>query len=428
MRLLRGFGLFVAIACLVWVGVLWHWQATRRDMSTEDILLYLGALPVTLFVLALASVWAWRGASARLAASPGAATAPAAASVPDAGEAQARQATVQMLTAQAACGAGAALDELIEAAASGNPRPALDESLRDAQGLPVMAARCASLKTDEVERQLASLSVTAAEPPAEALLRAMALLEPLLSATSDSLAAWSDRLAPARRAGTAPAPLPHRVRVLSAWPAGLSDAHRALADGWLAERLRAHTDGVVAADAWLPQPGTACSGPELWLEADRLLATLAHEDHDDIVLLAACHSDLNVTTVARLDEARDLFCAAQPKGVIPGEGAAVLVLAGPAWPPAKPDGPPAPHLHRAAVARRDKAVDAAGRVSADLAGELLRQALAVASVAAAGTAGLASDADQHSARGPEVHAAALEHLPHLDAGEDHRTLCNDHRT
>ena len=41
-------GLLIATTCLVWVAVLWHWQVTHRDMSSRDILVYLGALPLNL--------------------------------------------------------------------------------------------------------------------------------------------------------------------------------------------------------------------------------------------------------------------------------------------------------------------------------------------------------------------------------------------
>mgnify|MGYP003341791578 CR=1 FL=1 len=70
MRIFKGLGLFIAIACAVWVGVLWQWQATRRDMSVEDIVVWLGLLPLTLFVLVILARWAVAGALRRAAARP----------------------------------------------------------------------------------------------------------------------------------------------------------------------------------------------------------------------------------------------------------------------------------------------------------------------------------------------------------------------
>lgn len=429
MQLIRGLGLLVAIACLVWVGVLWRWQSTQRDMSADDILLYLGALPVTLFVLVLASGWAWRGVAQRAAATaeaaPAAGAAPAHCSAGTTAEEAERHATVQLLAAHVASGAGASLDETLDSVAAGAPRPALDDGLRDAQGLPVMAARAKGLEVEATAQRLAALALSEGrdiEPMSESTLRAMALLAPVLGAVVDDLAAWSERLRPRRPQAGAPADTPRRVRVLPVWPGSMSTAQRHSADAWLMTTLQAQATGLVAAGAWVLRPGLACSGPELWLETERLLSLLERDGQDDLVLVTACHSDLDAPTIDLLDNAGKLFGARHPKGVIPGEGAAALVLAGPLWPPAAPDAPPSPHVHRAAIARRDKPVDAAGRVSAELAGELLRQSLVAAQAEATSAAGLACDADQHSPRGAEMHGAALAELSHLEPGDDHCTV------
>ncbi|KQP12617.1 hypothetical protein [Pseudorhodoferax sp. Leaf267] len=424
MQLLRGLGLFVAITCLVWVGVLWHWQATQRDMSPQDILLYLGALPVTVFVLGVASAWALRGVSTRTATASARSDLPSAAtSTPT--SAEAGHDRVQLLLAHAVSGAGGTVDDVLQAAQAGAPRPVLDTELHDAQGLPVLVARVGEVDAASLAQELESLQAGLVGPASvaasldDATFRALALLTTQLEPTIDALAAWPERLGrPAETLRHTAAAVRTRVRVLVAWPAGTSEAQRALLQAWLDTWLRTHAEGVVAPDAWLLHATTAGSGPELWLEADRLLAAMAREEQDDLVLLAACHSDLDAASIERLEEAGALFCATQPKGCIPGEGAAVLVLAGAHWPPAKADAPFAPHLHRAAIGRRDKAVDAAGRVGSELAQELLRQSLAAAGVEAGTLAGLASDADQHSARGPEMYGAMLAQLPDLDVGED----------
>ena len=60
--LLKGAALFVAVACLVWIIVLWRWRATQRDMDSGDIVLYLAILPIVVFGLVLAARWAVGGA------------------------------------------------------------------------------------------------------------------------------------------------------------------------------------------------------------------------------------------------------------------------------------------------------------------------------------------------------------------------------
>ena len=434
MRIFKGLGLFIAIACAVWVGVLWQWQATRRDMSVEDIVVWLGLLPLTLFVLVLLARWAVAGALRRAAARP-----PAAGAAP-AGEAAAandeRQATLQLLAAELSVAPAASAADLLAAAQQGKPRPSLHPRLRDGQGLPVITACVPDVELAPVDAELAPLlaALRAARPewqgrsPSERLRRALALLADPLQRAVTALRPWAEALAgsaaeaapPASARASAPPPEPARVRVLVAWPEGSDPFEVELATRWLVRQLAQAGQGVVAPARWQMQPATAASGPQLLLEADQLLAALRREGRADPVLLAACHSDIHPAAVERLDAAQRLFSANTPKGRIPGEGAAVLLLAGAAW-PANPaaDAPP-PALHRPAVGQRDKSIDAPGRSNSALAAELLQQAAAAAHLEPAAVQALASDADQHTARGPELFGAMLERLPHLDASEDLR--------
>ena len=72
--------------------------------------------------------------------------------------------------------------------------------------------------------------------------------------------------------------------------------------------------------------------------------------------------------------------------------------------------------------RRDKSVDAPGRVSSEMVSQAMTQALAAARLGADAVAALACDADQHSARGAELFGAALALLADLDSVEDMRLL------
>lgn len=291
--------------------------------------------------------------------------------------------------------------------------------------MPVISARAQDVDVSIIAREMASVQTECDREagwvgtPSDAMLRALSLLAAQLESVIEDLSPWSDRLrASTGHLGRMGPQSPVRIRVLVAWPVGLSHAERELAQAWLDGWLRSHAESVVAPDAWMQHPTMASSGPELWLEADRLLAALADEGLNDLVLLGACHSDLDAAVIRRLSDAEALLCATRPKGIIPGEGAAVLVLAGPTWSAAKPGVPSVAHLHRAVVARRDKAIDASGRVNAELASQLLCQSLAVAQLEADVVAGLASDADQHSPRATEMFDAALACLPAIDAAGD----------
>lgn len=449
--LVKGVALFVAVTCVVWIAVLWRWSATARDMNTQDIVVYLGLLPLAVFALAVLLRWAWQSAVQRQAAAAATAaaqaTANASGSTPggsaDTAEAAERHATVQLLAAHLVCAAGSSPAELVSAAKDGKPRPALDAELRDDEGLPVFTARIADLDLAALEplleAHLGALRTRQAESaewaewnekgPSEHTLRALAALREPLGRAVDALLPWAARFEPKKLTDnargkpdtTAPG---RRIRVLLNWPADWTPFEQALADAVAAECLGTR-DGALPAACFVITSHTG-SGEELLLHADRLLQTLARDGHDEPVIVAACHSAISEDAIAALERSSSLFHAQRrPNGRMAGEAAAVLVLANASWPAAADaaalDAPPQ-HLHRPALLRRDKSVEAAGRVGSDIVQQAITQALLAARVEAATVTALACDADQHTARSAELHVGAQTRLPQLDAPEDLRVI------
>jgi hypothetical protein len=441
----KGVALLVAITCVVWIAVLWRWQATHRDMSVEDIVIYLGALPLVAFGFALALRWAWRGAAdkqaARAAAQADASQAKAAgvaAAQADSSQDDARRhATVQLLAAHAACACGHSAEEVLAAAQEGKPRPEPNQELPDPSGQPVVCARMVDLDVQAlsppIEPMVQAVRAKDAQwakldPPVHVLRALAALAEPLARCVA-SLLPWAERLgapqpnaaAPAARHDDAKGSTPqHLIRVLVAWPSSWTAFDQEVALGWV-RLVLTEASGTPIPASRFAVGGQAGTGEELLLKADQLLQTLERERREDIVLVAACHSDLSEDAIALLDEQQRLFSAqTRPKGAMPGEGAAALVLAPATWPSAADQDEPAIHLHRPAVMRRDKSIEAAGRVSSDQVQQALTQALAASRVPAADIGALVCDADQHSARGTELFGATLSALAHLDPTEDMR--------
>lgn len=443
-RVLKFAALFVAIACLTWILVIARWRSVGRVVDAGDLVLWLVVLPVLLFALVLAGRWAVRGALARQAARDAAAvaaTTPAAASPARTAAASADVAASPWLLLHAGLqtAAGSDAQGLLAAIEAGAPRPKPDARLRDRDGLPVVSARIESLETAPIDDALAaaaeagsgdvgdaadaSVAVALAfeRRAAERVVRALSALDPLLEDAVPRLAR-----------------VPGTVRVLAAWPADWDDAACQRAQRWLEARLPRPTASPSMAKApatrWMLQAQRR-TGAELLEAATRLLDPLQREGRADPVVLLACHSDLDDTALRQLDAARRLFHSSrQPRVPMPGEGAALLVLAATAatsgaapahdGEPVVP--PPLARLHRPAVARRVADIDAPGRVTADDALALVRQVLAHANATPESVAALASDADQHTARATELFAVTLDLLPALDAGDDLRlagTLC-----
>ena len=446
-RFFKGAALFALIACGVWIAVLWRWQATTRDISTRDIVMYLGLLPLTLFIFALMLRWAWAGVSEKAVQADAADAAKASAGVPSSAAAHAedaaRHATVQLLAAHIVGAAGASASDLQSAAKDGEPRPALDAVLRDEEGLPIMTARIADLDLAAVEAQLPPLlAATQAKRaewaelvPGEHIIRALAALASAVAAAVESLLAWPAQFAtdPGSSSATGASiaatdadtdterARERRVRVLLGWPVDWSgfeqELGRAFVADWLAER-----GGDVIPAARFAITVHAGTGEDLLIHADRLLQTLAREGRDDPLIVAAAHSAIGANAIEAMERAGTLFGSKRPKARVPGEAAAALLVAGADW-PASPDADgPLPHLHRPVLLRRDKSVDAGGRINGKLVGEAILHALATARITAEGLAGLVCDADQHTARSAEFYGASVEHLPELDSTEDLRLM------
>jgi hypothetical protein len=424
--LTKGIALFVAVVCLVWLGVLWRWDSTHRAMAVEDIIIYLGLLPVVVFGLLLLLRWSWRSAvvrqsaahSAEVAAAAalasGGAVAAAPAELPQA-EAAERHLRMQLLASAFTSACGSTGADVMQAVKEGRPSPEPDAELRDDDGLPVLCARLSDLPKLDFE---AALTTTQAKNDAFATQEHQEHVHRALAALSEPLAQMAMALSPWQAHFTADPQ--RRLRVVLAWPESWTEFEQAFADTWAQGWLQDNAPEF--ARPWLRvMHSQRQNGVATWRQVDQLMLAMAREKRDDPLLVAACHSDISTPAVDVLEREQRLFSAARHnKGQMPGEAAAVLLLAGAAWPgiPDRDDNAKPLQLHRAAFVQRDKSVDAEGRVASDVLQAALGQALTVAQVEPQQAMCLVSDADRHSARCLELMGASMAVLPHLDASLD----------
>jgi hypothetical protein len=456
----KGLALLVAVSCLAWISVLWHWRTSAHSPSTNDMLAYLVLLPLAGFGLVLLLRWGWRTAaewrasSAASAAAAQAAQAEAAATKAPPPEPPAPP--LQVLRAELRCACAEDVDALLRAAQAGKPLPVLDEELCHDDGLPIMSVRIAELPLDDTQALLESLASkisgqmggasadpSSAQPERQAdgpsgtpsggapvdadppaydgpelpahMVRALAALAAPLAKALQGLQPWWPLFDPGQQQPKQPE---RGVDLLLAWPATWPAADRALADAWVRAQLETASLGPIAHQS-VGVDSLAIGGVELWVEAQRRLREQRREGRQRALLLASAHSDLSEAAVAALARERRLFTPAQhPKGLMPAEGAAALLLAPHDW-PAAPDAPDAPvRLHPAAALQRDKSIEAAGSVSSQTLVDALAGAIQLAKLEPVNIAKLVCDADRHSQRGTELFGATLKVLPQLDAAED----------
>lgn len=407
-KLLKALALLVLLLCGSSLLMLWRWDAQGHQPSTGEALLYLLVLPLMLFACLLLLRWAWQavwlpGLAAAVAEPAAAAAAPPARSA----EEQARERTHPVLSAQLRLSAGSSASEVQDAVQSGKAAPGVDGELRGARGLPILAARMADLDPSALE---------ASWPDAErelgtATRRALAaLLEPLQRSADDihqALAAWTQEPAPSLRLLLQTGCAARESEAVAQWV----QQQLAEATGLPLERLRIE-----------PLPAAAEPAQALWQAADRLLTLLQRERSPDLLVLVAAHSHLAEDLVERWEAEGRLFDAErQPKGLMPGEGAAVLVLGPADWPVAG-DEPPLPHLHRPVLAQRDKSIEAAGKVGHQVLEGVLAQTLALGRCGVEALGSLVCDADRHGPRNTELFGAVLAHKLPLDPIEDMQLL------
>ena len=392
-------------------GAVWYWRAGQRTPDSTDLVLWLLVLPLAI----LAVLWLGRllfavlaGAPAAAAAAPDAAppaeaaTAPAAAPLP----------ALALVASALRSPHGDAAAELAAALAGGKAHPALDPELLDDDGYPQMSARAvladSAAEGEALRDQLITWLALNGHPGAafsDEQWRTLALASAVATELGERSAAHAKL---ADHGKQTPAPI---LQLLPLWPHGWQAAQYAQAGAWLAH--------LVGAAGWPPERIVVAPAEPLLDSGEALLRLAQHGGAARSPLLAivlAAGSNIGNTTLSQWSGAGSLFSARHPQGMIPGEGAAGLLLADSAQAALLGEGPHA-QLH-AASALRDASADGARRADPTMLHNLARQVLADGGTAPDTVALLVADTGHRNSRTMELMALAGAVLPQLDAGED----------
>lgn len=435
--------LLLVITALVWLASLWRWQTSHVDPAAGDLLVQLGLLPVILTAALVASVWGVKHLRS-YAASP--APLPTAASASPTGQPAPRSAaaqqpsSVRVLAASAQQRAGASWQGAQSAIAEGQCKAELDPTMKDDDGIAVFSAPMPDLSTDAVAADLDDIlaALAKAEPaewsgqvvPAE-VPRALALLATAAAPMHEALEAQWPALqlpsSPPRSAAGTPVVLPTvaiRIGLPARWP---QSAHK-LATAWIERWLEPVLDAGFKAAG---QSRTlACTRPAmqwhvhavdnaeaLWLLMDQQLLQWQREQQPGLLWVLAADSLISEDTVATMSAAGELFSGRRQQGRVPGEAAAALLLASPAWPTPKGAAPPSARLHRASIAKRDKSADASGRITPQVLQQAVGDALQGSGITAEQVQHITTDADHRASRSTEFYETRQALFPHIDTAE-----------
>lgn len=290
----------VFVAC--WGGTIVWWRTSARVPATSEWMLLLFSLPATLLLAGLIGHKWIAQRSAVQASTPPRQAAPATTT--------ASPAHVQHLAILATAlraPQGASPEGLAAAIADNKARPDLDREFVDDDGFPVMCARCEDARDDALREDVADwLAAHGGIEPnfSDEQWRALTLASSVVAELAGRAAiGWTvlDDAVP-------------RLQVLPLLPADWSEGQRDAAAAWLR-----HT---AAQAGWRGEIGAAACG------TDPVAGIAAAGAAPGVTLVVAAASHVGEATVARWVSEQILFTAAQPQGMMPGEGAAGLLLGG----------------------------------------------------------------------------------------------------
>jgi hypothetical protein len=392
----------VAVFATCWTASVVYWRSSGSTPSGMAIGQLLLGLP-TAIVLVL-----WLGKKAMLARSGAAAeqsaTAPAAAV-----ETASRCGPLPAIAAGAVrLRGGDSVGELAENLRSNGAPCELDSELTDDAGYPVLSGRVEfadPASAREVmtpwlaQRGMAELSFSDEQWRALSLggavvaeLTQHALMHPLMP---DYLAA-----APGERAAIALPALHLKPALPPGWETSKRQAaadwflHLVEQQGWPAQRLQLSaafdsgaSNGFSLIDALANSPG--------------------------LTLLVACESHVGEDSVREWSERGLLFTGRTPRGQVPGEGAAGLLLADEQQAPLLPKESQVT-LHGACDGQRGVSADARGNINSELLAGLGKEAMSQGKIEPAAVTAICADADLRPTRMGELMGMASTVLPQLE--------------
>ena len=467
------FAALLAVTVLVWLSTMWRWESNQLDPGPSDLWLQLVVLPVVLTGVLVLTVWAvhrLRRYAGAPVATPAVTTAgsPAYASG-DAAVLAPKRLRARVLACAVQVRAGAAWRAAQQAIAKGECASELDPEIKDEDGVCVFTAPMPELDTDKVRGEMDELlqALTAQEPdvwagfePPTEMVRALTLMGEVLSELDEPLNAQWHALAPPQQPPSLKASSPERptadgrrppeVSVRVGIPENWTALSQRLAMAWIGARLapwlasareaaegldprrqRAHADS----GRQLPVPTQVqahvhpvAHAEALWQLGERQRQMWLQAEQAGLLVLVAADSAISESAVTALAARHELFSGDNPRGRVPGEGAAALVCATPDWPTPADADPPLCWLQGASILRRDKSADAQGRVSPAVMVDALTDASAVAGWPLTAVTHLTSDVDLRASRTSELYEAVRSTLPDLDVNVDVLSLgvgCGD---
>ena len=400
---LRKLGLTVLVFGACWGGALWYWRATNRMPSSVDLTSWLLVLPLGLLLAGWLAA-KFLGPRAPPAGVAQESPAPAAAEPvpPPAG------APLAILGAALRAPHGSSPEDLAGALADNKARADLDPELLDDAGFPVMTARSGDADDAGVQEAVKAWFALNGYPHLDlhaeqwrALVMGSAVALELAASAS------ADLLPPDGKAPT--------LQLLPMLPSEWSAEERTAAGQWLRHVIvdAGWPAAQVALAAELPDAGATDPMSAL----ARLSQHHAANPGSLVAIMLACGSHLGHESIGQWEGRGALFTSMRPQGLIPGEGAAGLLLTDLATARAV-EGAAIAMLHTVDEARRHSSADDAKKSDAATLGVLAEKVLVRGAAQASEVAMIVADTGHRTSRVLELMGLAGAATPQLDTDTD----------
>jgi hypothetical protein len=301
---------------------------------------------------------------------------------------------------------GASPEELAAAIAGNKARPDLDPELVDDEGFPVTSARCDDAADETVKEEIVEwlvLSGMAELHWGDAQWRALTL----------GTAVVRDLAGEALAQLMSPEGTPPQLRLLPILPSGWTVEQRQAAGLWFRHTVAQFgwpVDYLTRIDV-AREPGAAVSA----LLHSQFAPDSAAPSVRQATIVIACESNIDQETIDTWAANKTLFTPTQPQGVVPGEGAAGLLMTALDYAQSLPEST-FTLLDPLNEARLPSAADENRRPDVTLLGSLAQQACKDLDLANVGM--IAADAGQRLYRVRELMAVASTMFPHLEDTTD----------
>jgi hypothetical protein len=386
----------VFVAC--WGGAIVWWRTSARVPATSEWMLLLFGLPVALL---LAGFVGHKRIAQRSAVQADALpAAPARTASAAAKPVQAQHLAILATALRAPHGASP--EELAAAIADNKARPDLDRELVDDDGFPVMCARCPDARDEALREDVADwlaahggVEADFSDEQWRALTLATSVVAELAGRAAIEWTVRDDAMP--------------RLQVLPLLPADWSTAQRDAAAAWLR-----HT---AAQAGWCGEIGQAVPDDHPAGDITQLARITTAGDTPRVTLVVAAASHVGEATVARWASEQTLFTSAQPQGLMPGEGAAGLLLGGAGLAGAS-DGQAVALLAPLADAQVEEPAGARRRGTDRVLAGLVERTLADAGADAGDVAMIVADTGHGSRPVYELMEYAATTMRQLDGSED----------